>query len=300
MAKSTSIRNTVMLGSLTISFPEMSRKAKDVATAAEKDAGAKGGTLSASKHLMAGVVRHKAIKDYTALVRAWWVASTLPWFDGKGAPRAVNALAVTDLQVELGAKQRHYWDLVDEFMPEYPNIRAQRQFEMGSLFDDKQFPSPQELRSRFGFRSDWYSLPNSDDIRVVEGIEPTELEKIIKHAQDSERARVGKAMESAAEKLHKVVASMHATMSVKIGDKGAKFNDSKLENILAMAELIPTLNLTNDPKLAKLAAEAKKLATKSPEELREDEVKRAAAAGEAKALADKLRTMFSTVEDEED
>jgi hypothetical protein len=298
MAKS--IHNTVMLGSLSISFPEMRRNAKDEARKIEVDAHATNGTVSATKHLMAGVTKHKAIKDNAAMHRAWWASVSLPWFDGKGAPRAVNALAVTDLKVELGNRKRQYFELVEDFMPEYPVIRAQRQFDMGDLFDPKQFPSPQELRRKFAFNTDWYSLPDSADIRVVEGVDAEELKVLADEARTSEQKRIGHAMEVAASKLYKVVKSMHATMATPIGEKGAKFNNTKLENILMVAELIPSLNLTNDPKLKALAAEAKKLATKSPDELREDEVKRKQAAKEAETLATKLASMFTTVEDDED
>jgi hypothetical protein len=294
------IHNTVMLGSLSISFPEMRRNAKDEAAKVEKEAGAKNGTLTATKHLMAGVLKHKEIKDYATSCRAWWSHVSLPWFDGKGAPRAVNALAITELQIELGDRERKYWELVEEFLPEYPRIRAERQFEMGELFDERQFPPPNDLRRKFAFNTAWYSLPNSKDIRVVEGVEPAELKKIADLAAKSERERLEHAMGEAAKKLYKVVKSMHGTMSTPIGEKGAKFNDTKLDNILAMAELIPSLNLTNDPKLAALAKEAKKLATKSPDELREDAVKRKAAAKEAETLANKLSSMFSSDVDEDD
>ena len=84
---------TIMLGSLSISLPEMRRNAKEQATEIEKKASAQAGTISASKHLMNGVLKHKAIKDYAALQRAWWTKITLSWFDGKGSPRALNALA---------------------------------------------------------------------------------------------------------------------------------------------------------------------------------------------------------------
>jgi hypothetical protein len=63
---------------------------------------------------------------------------------------------------------------------------------------------------------------------------------------------------------------------------------------------MPLLNVTNNPKLTELAKAAKKLATKSPGELREDEVKRAEAAKEAKALADKLAGAFDVTTDEDD
>ena len=295
-----SIHSTVMLGSLSISFPEMRRNAKEEAAKIEKDAHASTGTVSATKHLMSGVAQHKEIKDYAAMCRAWWSTVSLPWFDGKGAPRAVNALAITDLKIELGDRKRKYFELVDAFMPLYPVVRAQRQFEMGDLFDDKQFPSPTELRRKFAFNSDWYSLPDSADIRVVEGVDAAELKVIADEAALSEQRRLAHAMEVVAQKLYKAVKSMHTTMATPIGDKGAKFNNTKLENILMVAELIPSLNLTNDPKLKALAAEAKKLATKSPDELREDEVKRKAAAKEAETLASKLASMFTTGDDDEE
>ena len=298
MAKS--IHNTVMLGSLSISFPEMRRNAKEEARKIEVDAHATNGTVSATKHLMAGVMKHKAIKDNAAKHRAWWASVSLPWFDGKGAPRAVNALGVTDLKIELGNRKREYFELVEDFMPDYPVLRAQRQFEMGELFDPKQFPSPMELRRKFAFNSDWYSLPDSADIRVVEGIDADELKVLSDEARTSEQRRIAHAMEVVAQKLHKVVKSMHTTMSTPNGEKGGKFNNTKLENILLVAEQIPFLNLTNDPKLKALAAEAKKLATKSPDELREDDVKRKAAAKEAETLATKLAGMFSIGEDDDE
>jgi hypothetical protein len=295
-----SIHSTVMLGSLSISFPEMRRNAKDEARKIETDANAKTGTITAAKHLMAGVAEHKIVKDDITQFRAWWSKVTLPWFDGKGSPRAVASLAVPDLQVEIGDRIRAVTSLYADFLRKYPQFRAHRQFEMGDLFDPRQFPSPDEMKRKFAIRVDWYPLPNAKDIRVIEGMDSAELEQIAKEARESEQRRLARAMENVAQRLHKVVKSMHETMATPIGEAGAKFNDSKLENILAVAELIPKLNLTGDPKLYELAKEAKKLATKSPVELREDEVKRASAAKEAKSLADKLSGMFTQNDDEDE
>lgn len=295
-----SIHSTVMLGSLSISFPEMRRNAKDEARKIENDANAKAGTITAAKHLMAGVAEHKIVKDDITQFRAWWSRVTLPWFDGKGSPRAVASLAVPELQVEIGDRIRAVTSLYADFLRKYPQFRAHRQFEMGDLFDSRQFPSPDEMKRKFAIRVDWYPLPNAKDIRVIEGMDSAELEQIAKEARESEQRRLARAMENVAQRLHKVVKSMHETMATPIGEAGAKFNDSKLENILAVAELIPKLNLTGDPKLYELAKEAKKLATKSPVELREDEVKRASAAKEAKSLADKLSGMFTQNDDDDE
>lgn len=283
----TSIRKTVMLGSLS-------------ARKAEVDANAKNGTITAAKHLMSGVIEHEACAKRIALLRTWWASVSLPWFDSKGAPRAVNALGVTDLQVEIGGHVREITELWKAFMSKYPELRAHRQYEMGAFFDAREFPSPQEMQRRFAIRVDWYPLPDTQDIRVMDGISPEDAKRLADDAAESERKRLAFAMGAAAKKLYKAVKSMHDTMATPIGEKGAKFNDTKLDNILAIAELIPSLNLTNDPKLAALAKEAKKLATKSPGELREDEVKRKAAAKEAEGLAAKLAGMFTADDDADD
>lgn len=300
MTKPNSFHETCMLGSLSISMPEMRRNAREQAAKIEVENHAKNGTISASKHLMAGIESHKRIKDYAAMQRAWWTKVTLPWFDGKGAPRACNALGVTDLKAELGDRMRGFYTLVDEFMPQYPVIRAQRKFEMGDLFDERDFPPPDVLRRKFGFTFDFYSLPKSEDIRFMSGLDSTAAQEMAEQARKSEQARIEKAMATVAQRLYKVVKSMHDTMSVPIGEKGAKFNNSKLENILIMADTLPMLNLTNDPKLAKMAAEAKKIAMKSPEELRENPDMRKRAADEAGKLATKLSSMFSSDDDEEE
>lgn len=294
------VHENIMLGSLSISLPEMRRNARNEAAKIEQENHAKNGTISASKHLMAGIDSHKRIKDFAAMKRAWWTKVTLAWFDGKGAPRALKALAVPDRMVELGDGQREFFRLVDEFMPQYPNIRAQRKFEMGDLFDERDFPPPDVLRRKFAFRFDFYSLPKSDDIRIVSGIDSAVAAEIAENARKSEHERIERAMQQAAQRLYKVVKSMHDTMATPIGEKGAKFNNSKLENILVLADLIPSLNLTNDPKLAKMALEAKKIATKSPDELRENPDMRERAAKESGALVKKLGDMFNLDSDDED
>lgn len=293
-----SIHNTVMLGSLSISFPEMRKNAKEVARKAEADGHAKDGTISASKHLLAGIAAHKIAKDKVTAIRAWWANTLPPWSDGKGGWRACASLAVPDIKVQLGDMWREELALYEEFLRKYPEYREQRKFEMGEFFDPREFPSPEEMRRRLAIRVSWCALPKAEDIRIVEGMDEADVQAAMK----DERDRIMRAEEYAAQKLFKVVKSMRDTMATPIGEPGAKFNNTKLENILQVAELIPKINLTGNPKLNALAKEAKKLATKSPDELREDEVKRAAAAKEAKGLADKLAGMFSSnaTDDDED
>lgn len=290
---SKSIRNTTMLGSLSISVWEARKTDKSTARKAETDANATPGTVTAAKHLLAGVKELQTVKDYATASRMWWAKVSLPWFDS--GPRAYAAVKHLDLITEIGDRQRQFTEYVDDFLRCYPAARAHREFEMGALFDASQFPHIEVVRSKFRFSFDFSPVPNTEDLRIVEGlVDPDEL---VKELRGREAARVTEAMREATRKLYSVVKKMHDTMSIKIGDPGAKFNDSKLENILELVEIMPGLNLVDDPELIKLTKEAKKLATRSPDELRKDEHKREAAAREAKALATKLKGMFGGLED---
>lgn len=282
------IRTTTLLGALSISVWEARKIDRGTARKAEAGAGAKAGTVSATKHLLAGVKELKDVKDYATRVRVWWSQATVPWFDN--GPRAFNAAAAVDLQTQIGDHRREFFRLVDEFMPKYPAARMNAQFEMGDLFDANEFPASEVVRAKFKFAFEIGTVPNRDDIRIVEGL--VNAEALEKEITEREKMRVQESMRHATQRLFDVVESMHKTMATPIGEAGSKFNDSKLENILELVEIMPGLNLINDPELNKLTAKAKLLATKSPDELRQDETKRAAAAKEAKALATKLAGLF--------
>jgi hypothetical protein len=287
---SINIRTTTMLGSLSIGVWEARKTEKGFAREAEKKAKAKEGTLSGTKHLMAGVEKLDEIRKFATAVRVDWSKRTVPWFDN--GPRAFNAALAVDYKMEMGEKRSKFLSLVDEFMEQYPTIRANRQFEMGDLFDPAEFPFPEKVRHKFYFSFEMTALPDTEDIRILNGVDESELKEIAKEAADRERERVADAVGHAARRLYEVVAAMHKTMATPIGEAGSKFNDSKLENIHVLVEIMPALNITNDPELVKLTKMAKKLATKSPDDLRNDEVKRAEAAKEAKTLADKLAGLF--------
>jgi hypothetical protein len=302
----TSIRQTTMLGVFSISMWSGRKNARNVAEKAEVENNAKAGALSAALHLMVGVDEHVQLSKNTAMNRKWWSEQSVAWYSGKGGPRAVAAGVVMDLQAEAGARMLKSkanpdaWEnLVDNFCRWYESGYSARVFDLGDLYDPKVFPLPSDMRKRFRWSLTFDLLPAAADIRILEGIDPAELKRMEREAQEQERARIARATGDIAQRLFKVVESMHKTMLIPIGEKGGGFHGTKLENITQLAELIPSLNFMQDPKLAEMAKLAKKLAMKSPDELKGDEVKRAAAAKEAGVLASKLADLFGDEDDDE-
>ena len=75
----------------------------------------------------------------------------------------------------------------------------------------------------------------------------------------------------------------------KLSDKEAIFRDSLVENVIELVNLLPKLNVVGDADLESLRKETqKKLCAYEPDTLRKDAKVRDKAAGDAKAILDKM------------
>ena len=294
--------STFLLGYISVSFPEMRVTARKEARDVEKANGAVDGTVSASKKLMAGVDAHKYIKDWRNTALRDWRTVTLPWYDGKVPVRAFNANIALQLRQQNADWEEEYFKRVDLFMPQYPAIRAQRQFEMGTLFSEREFPAPDALRARFRWSCPtWTVCPDPNDLRLVQGLDQAEVDAMIVSARQEEEQRIANAVGCAAKRLYEVVVKLKEKLDIKIGDEGAVFRDSKLDNIIEIVNLMPAFNITNDKQLADLAVQARSLVTTPADQLRTDAEQRAKTAEKAQALAEKLSGLFTadTMDDDE-
>lgn len=292
--------NHIMLARLSMGCWEGRVQDKDAARQREKDAHAINGAATAGKKLAAGVAEHAALTKYVAGVRNQWNKITTEWDKGRGGARAYTPESAPDLIMRVGDLERGYWVCVKDFLRVWPTVLANRQFDLGALFDPKDFPSPKQMERKFYWSFDPSIVINPNDIRLATGISEEAAEQLIEMNVSNAEQKFKAAAADAAAKLFKVVQSMHETMSIPHGEKGGKFNNSKLENILEVAEIMPMLNVTGDPKLAELAKQAKLLARKSPDELRGDEVKRKAAAEEAGKLARSIADAFDVEVDDDE
>lgn len=290
-----SIRNSIMLGTLSIGTWTGRKMAKEQARKIEVDAKAKSGTVSAVKHLFAGVTELEKVNKKATAIRVEWNRRTVPWFDS--GPRAFNSAGYMDMMEWVRGERAEFKMLKDEFLKAYPSLRANRQFDLQDLFDEKEFPEPDDLKYKFYFSFSVDPVPNAQDIRILDGFDQEQVGKLVEKAEQRALSRAQAGVEAAAEKLYEVVQHMHGKLKVQPGMKGAEFRDSLVENIAALVPIMPTLNITNDPKLAALCEKAKELTLYSPDELRSNVEKRAEAAKKSKSLAKQLADMFADSEE---
>lgn len=223
------------------------------------------------KNLMAGTSARKKIADYAAGCRLWHNVHTLPWSD-KGT-RLLPTSLFMDYKHEANVRQGTFDKMVDEFIADYPQLVKVAEASMGSLFDPNDYPSAEEVRSKFGFRLVFSPVPDAGDFRL--DIPQQELDEVRKSYEVNANERVERAMKEQWEKLHDMLTGMSAKLTASDDDTKRRWHDTFVTNAQDLCQMLTHLNITRDPKLeaARRQLEHAMFGT-SIEAIKEDETSR--------------------------
>ena len=198
------------------------------------------------KNLMAGSSLRKDIADYTAGCRLWHNTRTLSWAD-KGA-RLLPTSAFMDYKNEANIRRDTFNRMVDNFIVNYPNLVGTAQNYLGNLFRAEDYPSADEVRSKFDFRLVFSPLPESGDFRL--DIANEELDAIKSQYDNDFDKRVADAMREPWKKLHDTLTHISEKLTDIQGDETKRrYHDSLISNAQALCGLLTHLNITKDPQL---------------------------------------------------
>jgi hypothetical protein len=197
------------------------------------------------KNLMAGTNLRKSIADYAALCRTWHNGRTLPWSD-KGV-RLLPMSMFFDYKKEVDARKAYFDTQVDKFLQQYPTLVETTKNTLGDLYDPADYPSVEELRSKFAFRMVFSPVPEAGDFRLdVNSDHLAELREQYESAYDT---RVKEAMQTAWDKLHSTLTHMSEKLTEPEGEQTKQFRTTFLTNVSEMCDLLTHLNITKNPDL---------------------------------------------------
>jgi hypothetical protein len=277
-----SIATRAMVVNLQIGIWQGYRLDKEASAKVTKDANADGDAARVNKHLVPKEALAPVVTASNA-VRTHFYAKTLPWKDNgdRLLPRALYMTFIQD-HGELMAK---FEDSVTEFLTKaYPAARDQAEFRMGNLFKAEDYPSPAQLRNRFYINLDIDAVTEAGDFRVA-----LDAEHADRVRSDMERAmgeRIGRAMQDVYVRLSDVVGHFAKIMA----DDRKVFRDSTVSNIEELVDLIPGLNVLDDPALNALGVEIKqKLMGIDPKDLRKNPEVRTQAAKDAENIMERMK-----------
>lgn len=241
------ISNAAMLVEMNISVWTASVVDKKATTKVTDDAQATADAGQFKKNLMAGTTVRKEIADYAALCRTWHNGRTLPWAD-KG-PRLLPTSMFLEYKREADARRAYFDSKVAQFVTDYPYLQSKAQMHLGSLFNPADYPTVDEVASKFAFRLVFSPVPEAGDFRLDVG--SADLADLRSQYEDAYDSRVKDAMKVAWDKLHTTLTNVSEKLIEPEGEKTKLFHGTFLTNVREMCELLSHLNITKDPELDK-------------------------------------------------
>lgn len=184
----------------------------------------------------------------------------------KGGFRIMKAVEFSRLNAEVNKRRYAFLEYIhDEVYQKHGELVAMAAARLGSLFDESDFPSQDEILSKYNAKMVVQRVDNLKDFQI-EGISDKEADELRKEALADFEANLKEGMMEVVGRLRKAV--------VEIQDK-TKSEDSRykraLENLAEMCDVVPTLNIIDNEALNNLAAEIKaKIAGQNSEAIKED------------------------------
>ena len=183
----------------------------------------------------------QTLQQVTSMVRKDFDKHTLPWsVDGM---RILKSDAYMDFSQEVRIWQDVWENARDAFLWAYPGLKRDAAAALGSMYDESDYPTENELRHKFKFAIRFMPIADDRDWRIDVGDDVkaklradirAQLQEVEQTAMASAWARVQDVLEKTVERL---------------ANPTAIFRDSLVDNAIDLCALMPSLNISNDPEM---------------------------------------------------
>lgn len=282
-----SLASSAMLVELNISVWTGRKKDKRESKTVANQNYADSNVVSVNKMLLGDCDELKAINELKGRMRNHvHYAMTMPWSE---TVRLLSTKAYPDYHQQMTALIAEGEQLVDTFVENFDFHKVRANAQLGNLYVASDYPTSEEIRSKFGFRLNYMPLPDSGDFRVDIGNEAMAQLK-----QDYDKF-YGDQLSNAMGDLWKRMHTALTNMSDKLTDSNGKkqvFRDSLVSNALSMVDLLSTCNVTGDSQMEAMRQRLEStLRGVTPEGLRDDEFLRAETKGKVDDILKSIPTL---------
>jgi hypothetical protein len=279
-----------MLTMVNISVPELKKTDKELARQLAADTGGKEQAFSARKTLVScgeldamrklrGIVRNHVLYHYTQ--------------DFAGELKYLSTEAYFEFHPIITQYQQEFSQLLEQFMTVYQSTIVGAQLALGDSFDPRDYPSEDELRSKFKF--DVQYLPIADAQHWALDVEQDVMEDLTTQLDTFMAERETQRMREIWENLKAPLANMVDRLDY-IGAEDKKiFKGSLVDNVLKIVDVMRLANITGDSQMAAIQNKlTEALCSVTAESLREDDsLRRHVQKEAAQALRDTQKAIDS-------
>jgi len=181
-----------------------------------------------------------------------------------------QAILPSELITEYMGKYNEFkavWDeAVEKFCASYPELQEEARIALNGLYNPADYPSERQLRRKFQMGVDFAPIPEGSHLKIPIGNE--ELKEMQKDIEAKVRDAATEAQKELWNRVFETVSALQERMTDD-GEDAKTFRDSIVGNVKELAELLPKMNITEDPDLDRMAQELSSRLDYDPKELRQ-------------------------------
>ena len=279
------LSTTALLTSLTISSWSAVRNDSKI----NAEVAARYGSDSRMSQYKRYLIDPSALKPITqagGALRTRHYTLTLPW--GDDGARIISAKGYTRHAEDIALLQGELDGAVGQFCSDYPEHVRRAEYLLNGLYNAAEYPTPNEIKGKFGSKIRYRPVPSSDDIRIGK-LSSEQLAVIRAQVQADTEQLQASAMADVVARIKDAVGHFAERMAAYTGARDGAFRDSVVENVRELVELLPELNLVNDPHIEAIRTQMEQeLTAYTPNELRDSSGARERVAREAEKIVERM------------
>lgn len=218
----------------------------------------------------------KAVQQKATAARQYHYSRTLPWNDN--GDRILPTAMYLEYMAAMRTYKNEFETAAQELIDNYPALRNEAAQRLNTLFNPEDYPDPQTIADKYRFDTTIETIPGTPDPRL----EVPDLDALTRTIEAATEARLQAAQRDLWQRLYKTVA--HAADTLADPDKN-KFHNALITNIEEVLDVLPALNITNDPALEAAAQEVRrKITCHSADSLKNGGIFRQQVAADAAAI----------------
>jgi len=211
------------------------------------------------KNLLADHAKHKALVNYRQTIYNWIKRRTYRWNNSQDLLPSVD---LPKFKTEFQEHEVSFYTLLDDFCNQYDSIVSDMAFKQGTMFDRSDYPTKEQVRSKFGIKLFVSEVPMSDfRCGIAQDIADDLFASYTKQAEDI----ISSVEREQADRFIEVMQSISHCCGVdetqsdgEVKTKKRKIYDTTIQKAKEMCETFKGFNLTNSQELEQARASLEK------------------------------------------
>lgn len=223
------------------------------------------------------------IQKATSAARTFHYENTLPW--SNNGDRLLPAANYFDYVKKMQELKNDFETAVNVFLNNYDTVIEDAKIRLNGMFNAVDYPTKNEIGNKFGFKTDFFPLPETD-FRISIG--QAEINVLKMGMENAYNDRLRNAMQDIKTRIKEQLEHM----KVKLSEKDAIFKNSLFDNLRDIINLMPKLNITGDMQVTEICNDMQTLLI-DPQTVRDNSITRSRKAQEVENILNKFEDFFS-------